>query len=373
MGRFNFTGKLRINAMDAKYPSFKNGKTKKGTPYKSTVLFVAPTENNSGVVELFGQKTNEVDSIDNDNNKFSFSWDERNEKEIVDKVAGYRKNVISIDDNRKQFTTSYDAVEYLEENADELKGRVVTVTGRTRKSEYNGKISEKYDIQNIYTVAEDKKPGLNISTTIYFNKESFDFADWKESSRINVSAYTKEWMDAEHPSVYVSQLFIIDCSKVNFEDENHVKKANATFGQLGLSFEDGKPKCTLKANRYYSMAVLVRMLNGAAIEEMSLDLLTPLQRQQVELGIRELKDFAAKGNVYGNRVLEYKIYACDLSAKDYEDGMIMLDEKASEFESDIYAVSEPKNDNDSSEDIGMNKPTSDSNDEEDDSLADLFD
>lgn len=369
MGRFNFTGKLRVNAADAKYPSFKSGKSKNGNEYKSATLFINPAENNSGVTEIFGMKSDPIKTMDSDGNKIDVAWDEREDADVVKNVANYRKNVIVCDDDRNEFVASYDAVKFLENNVDELKGKVVTVTGRSVKNIYNGEISERYQIQNLYVAAEDKKQGLNINEVAFFNKDSFDMSDFKDEKKIYVNAYTKEYIDKDNQDVFVAKQYVIDASKVDFENADHVKIFNVRFRPLGLVYKDGKVACGLKANKYYHMALNVKMLNGAEAEEFDESMLTPAQREMVELGIKELADFRPKGSIYGNRVLQYKIFACDISGDEYSEGKpVEYDGKASEFEDNIYTVSKPEK---KDEELDMNEPTPDS-DEGDDDLDDLF-
>jgi len=374
MGRFNFTGKLRINAMDAKYPSFRSGKSKGGDEYKSATLFINPAENNSGVTEIFGMKSDPIKTMDSDNNKIDVAWNEREEAEVVKKVANYRKNIIVCGDDRKEFVSSYDAVKFLENNVDELKGKVVTVTGRSVKNIYNGEISERYQIQNLYVVAEDKKQGLNINEVAFFNKDSFDTSDFKNEKKIYVNAYTKEYIDKDNQDVFVAKQYVIDASKVDFENADHVKIFNVRFRPLGLVYKDGKVSCGLKAGKYYHMALNVKMLNGAETEEFSLDDLTSAQREMVELGIKELDDFRPKGSIYGNRVLQYKIFACDISGDEYSEGKpVEYDGKASEFEDNIYTASKPeKKDDDKGDKLDMNEPVSSEDNGDDSDLEDLF-
>lgn len=374
MGRFNFTGKLRVNTADAKYPSFRSGKSKNGNEYKSATLFINPAENNSGVTELFGAKQDPIKTMDTDGNKIDVAWDEREDADVVKNVANYRKNVIVCDDDRNEFVSSYDAVEFLENNVDELKGKIVTVTGRSVKNIYNGEISERYQIQNLYVAAEDKlaskKQALNINEICYFNKDSFDLSEFKSESKIYVNAYTKEYIDKDNQDVFVAKQYIIDASKVDFNDPQMVKIFNVRFRPLGLAYKDEKVSCGLKAGKYYHMAINVKMMNGSPESDFDESMLTPAQREMVELHIKELEDFRPKGSIYGSRVLQYKIYACDISGDEYSEGKpVEYEGKASEFEDNIYTASKPEK---KDEELDMNEPTSDSDEGDDDSLDDLF-
>ena len=116
-------------------------------------------------------------SMDTDNNKVEIDWEDRNDPDIIKSIAGFKKHVVKIGDERKEFISDYDFVKYLANNADSLKETKVTVTGQTSVNVYNGKISQRFVIQNIYEVDDETKNQLRITTPYYFNKNSFDFTD----------------------------------------------------------------------------------------------------------------------------------------------------------------------------------------------------
>lgn len=383
MGRFNFTGTLRYNTADKKYSSYKTGKMKNGNKYNGLTLFINSDENNSGTVEIMGSVQDEIKTKDTDGNDLTIDWDDRKNKDVVSSVAGYRKNVISDGDERHEFVSSYDFVDYVWENIDDLKGKKVTVTGQLKKNIYNNKISDRFTIQNIYMADEKKKPGLMIKEEIFFNKDSFDFDDFKEEKKIYVNAYTKEYIDKEHPASYVGKTYVIDCSKIDFDDEKMVKLFNGRWLPLELKYEKGKLSVNLKSSKYYSMMVDVSYKNGSQEEEFTEDMLTPLQKQQLDLGLKTLDDFRPAGRTFGNRIVEYKLVNCDIRG-DFAEGKKTLDDSVDDFESEIYLVASDEGEEVS--DDFINKPEEEEKskkkekktekkveeDDDDDSLDDLF-
>lgn len=355
MGRFNFTGKVRIQPQDSKYPAYRSGKSKGGNKYSSFNFFVNAADNNSANVELFGMVQDEIKSA-TDEGEVTIPWEDRKDKKQVDAVVNYRKNVISLGDkdDRESFIAPYDAVEFLNDNVDELKGKRVTVTGRVVKSEYNGKISDRFQIQNVYAASEERKNSLTIISEIFFAKDGFDFSDFKDEKRIYLTAYTREYIDKEHQNVYVPCTLVIDASKVDFEgNEEHVKMFNVRYMPINLKYEKGKVSVDLKGNKYYSIMAEIRYFNGAeaSSEEFSEKDLTPLQRKQLEAGIKSLDDFRASGTAYGNRVTLYKLVNFDTRGA-YDNGCVVVDETVDEFNDNIYQIA-------SSEDVDdgfMNEP-----------------
>lgn len=357
MGRFNFTGTVRFNDLDNKYPYMRSGTTKGGNKYKSVNFFVNSAENNSANVELFGQVSDVVITSSN-KNKVEVPWDERKDKDWVESVDSWRKNTVVIGEDRNTFISSYDAAVLLADEIPNLKDKKVTVTGQIKPQSYNGKVSFRFQIQNVYSAGEDKKPGLIINEEFYLNKDSFDFDSFKSDKLIYINGWVKDYIDKEHPSVYIPKQLVIDCNKVDFDSENDVKMFNGRWFPMKLKYENGKPTIGLKSNKMYAMAMIERYVNGAQAEEFTIDMLTDTQRTMVELGVRELEDFRPKGTAYGNRITLYKLINLDL-VDDYTDGIVTLDDSVEEFEENIYVVADdkPKEEKKKDEDdLPINKP-----------------
>ena len=175
-----FTGKAELNKIDSKFPYYSEGKTKDGAKYHRFNLAIVDNKNNRIMTELFGMVQKEIKTMDTDNNKISIEWEDRDDKAIMDKVANYKKNVFSfVGDERKEFISTYDAVEYLKDHADDLKGKNVGVTVGVSLNVYKGKISNRYEIRNIYKMGLMGIMGLMslASCTDYLDKEERSIID----------------------------------------------------------------------------------------------------------------------------------------------------------------------------------------------------
>ena len=379
--RFNATGSLNFNALDSKLPWKREGKTKNGDKYMSVNIAIAPTKANRMMSECFGMMSDEIKTMDTDNNKISIDWSDRNDPEVISKVANYRKHVIAIGDERKEFISDYDFVKYIEENIDELKSGKFTVTGTSSLNEYNGKLSHRFQIQNIYQVDDDTKNQLKVTMDFYWTADGVDFSDWKDEKKIRISGYTTAYVASAKKNMYVAQDVVFDAGKIDFENEKHVALLTYKLKQMGIGLEDGKPTNKLKKNKIYKLQIICSYFNGAQEVEIDESMLNENQRMAISLGLKELKDFA-EGNVYGDRIVEYRVIDFNLKG-DYEDGCISLDEKVSEFEEDIYTPAAPETEEEvldkaiekknKSKDF-MNKPETDDEEDDDNSdLDDLFD
>lgn len=377
--RFSFVGDLSFNTKeDAKVPAVRDiGDS--GIGINATVI---SSKNNRAYVEAIGWKNSDIKTKDVDGNDISIDWDDRKDKDVIKKVASYKKNVISLGkDDRYEFITSYDFCDYIAKHIDELNEKRFLVTGNTEENFYNGKESKRFQISNLYLIDEDdeRKNKLEINpTVIYFTKDSIDAADFKTDKKIYINGYTREFVSKRDlgtdkgESRYIPQQFILDCSKIDFDNEKQVKQMNFNLMMLGLKYENNKISNKLKSGKYYSNEARIIYSNGAQdmgdAEDITYDMLTDLQKMKIDLGLAELSDFASKGHVYGPRVIEFKITSFPIEG-DYSDGLVILEDTVDEFEDLIYVPSVQDKDTDSDdedEDEFMPKPKSKKKEEEDD-------
>lgn len=333
---FNFIGTLGVSELDSKRPYLREGKTKNGNVYKSFNANISNAKNNMAFVEMFGMKQDSIKTKSGDGEDIVIQWEDRFDEDILEDVASYAKHVVNIDE-RKEFLSDYDYIEHLCNNIDLIKGERVQIRGRVRKSIYQGKIQNRYEIQSFYLVDEDSevKNSMRITMEFFFTKESFDVSEWKDSKKIYIDGYTKEYVDKEIGTKYMPQRIILDASKVDFENERHKRLLDFRLKVFGLVDEDGKIKVNLKGTEYYSLSVICNYVNGAEeITEISLDDLTEMQRMAVEIGMKTLADFQPKGNVFGDRITELRVIDFNLN-NDYADGMIVQG-KLAELEEEIY-------------------------------------
>lgn len=370
--RFSFVGDLTFNTKeDAKVPAVREiGEG--GIGINATVV---SSKNNRAFVEVTGWKNDEIKTKDTDFKDIVIDWADRKDKDIIKKVSNTRKNVIVLgEDERYEFITSYDFCKFIAKNIDELNGKRFLVTGQTNEDFYGGKESKRFQINCLYSIDEDseRKNKLEMNpTVVYFTKDSIDAADFKEDKKIYINGYTQEFISkkdlggSKGENRYVPQQFILDCSKIDFDDEDHVKRMNFNLCNLGLKYKDGKIVNGLKGTKYYANEIKVLFINGAQdvgdAEEITYDMLTDMQKLKCDLGMAVPSDFATKGHVYGPRVVEFRI--TDFPMKnDYADGLVTLDSTVDEFEEMIFMP--VSNDSENIDDDEL--PFDDEDDDDDD-------
>lgn len=362
--RFRFTGKIKFNDDNKDRPSLRTGKTKDGDEYKLLNLGITTDKSNWAFVELFGMKSDEIKTMDVDNNKFDVDWEDRFNEDIVESVASYKKTYVNLSKERgdgKGFVSSYDAVEYIVDNIETLSEATVCITGDVNKNEYNGRLSDRFIIRSLYVVDEnDVRPSFRTYGRYFFTKEDIDDADWKEDKKLAIDGYINTYMSSEKANKYVKHPAIFDASKVDYNNEDHIKVKDYKLRQLGIAEEDGKIANKLKSNKVYALDIEFAYLNGAEQTEFDMDTLTENQKVAIELGLKTVDDFRPKGDIYGDRKVEYKIVGFDLR-NESADGVFELGETMDEFNDNVYIVT--------------SKADSDDNNDEpevDDGVDDLF-
>lgn len=335
--RFNFIGEF-----GCKDDYLRVGTTKNGANYKSLNASVASQKNNRAFIELFGTEQSKIYSMDTNNQKIEIAWADRNDEDVMKSIAGYKKNVIAIGDSRKEFVSSLDAINYISENIDVLKGSKVCITGQVNKNVYNGKISDRFVIQNIYTTDDETKNQLKVVMEYFFNVDCFDFNDWDSKKRIVINGYTSNYMSDEKKNMFVPQEVIFDCSKIDWSNEKHVELVKYKLGLIGCDLVDNKPVCKLNKNKgFFSMMINCSYVNGAEEVEFNESMLTPTQKEAIEFGINTLDDFKPNGSAYGDRITTYKLTGFELKGN-YEDGMRDAKISESDFKAEIYSIAEPE-------------------------------
>ena len=327
--RFKFTGKPSLPKADSKKPFVKSF-TKDGVEMVSMNFGVQESKNNMGFVECFGSipKNKKIITSDSDRNKIEINWDDRFDEETVKAVASFRKYIVDLGENfggRKEFITSYDAILYLKENLPNYKGKVV-VTGQMQKQWYETKYYDKFQFQNVYGVDDEHKSRLTISADIYYNKSSIDTSDWKEEKKIYIDGYIQQYINKDEGTKFVPQRFVFNASKYDENNEKHKKL---------LDYKLKYVKCDKKKMQHLLWECVA--INGTEEIEFDESQLTAAQKEQIELGVRTLDDFKPNGSIYGERIVEYRLFEPSLiktNTEDFSEGFLEAD--IDEFEDEIY-------------------------------------
>lgn len=349
--RFSFVGDLDFNDMSAKVPFFRE--IKGDNPGVSLNLVSIESKSNRAFCEMAGFKNDVLKFKDENKNEIEIPWSERFDENAIKKVPQYMKRVITVGDARHEFISDWDMITFIRDHVDELKGKKYQLVGQVKPNEYKGKIQNRFSVQNLFEVRdEEKKKEFKVTGEFFFNKDSIDTADFAKEAKIYINGWTLEYLDKDHPSVYLSKQLVFDCSKLDFDNENHVAILNYKLKQIGCAYENGKitiPK--LKKNKYYKIAVICKYINGQEQIEFSEKDLNDNQRMAISLGISKLEDFKPNA-IYGDRVQIFKLVNFDLRG-DYADGCV---EESDFDEEQIYTPSEEETVDQAFSEDSMNAP-----------------
>lgn len=333
--RFSFCGTPVIpkQKADTKRPfckeiTKKDEKTKETKKMLSMTFGIKETDMNMAFVEAFDSQQKVIKTMDTDNEKLDVDWDDRFDEDIISKVASYRKYIVNLGDDhggRQEFITAYDMIEHLREYLPDYDGRVV-VTGQFTRDWYAKKkmYFSKFRVQNVFAAPEERKNRLLLTMDLFYNKASLDDSDFDESKKMTLDCYIEQYINKDEGRKYVPIQVVFSGAKYDLENEKHKKL-----------FDYKMKYIKVKNKNMVHIPWEIVLLRGAEEAEFDESMLTDSQREQVELGIKTVDDFRPKGNVYGDRIDEFRLFEPKLEG-DYADGVLECDDTADEFEEKIY-------------------------------------
>lgn len=333
--RFSFCGTPVIpkQKADTKRPfckeiSKKDEKTKETKKMLSMTFGIKETDMNIAFVEAFDSQQKVIKTMDVDNEKMDVDWDDRFDEDIIEKVANYRKYIVDLGDEhggRQEFITAYDMIEHLREHLPNYDGRVV-VTGQFTRDWYAKKKTyfSKFRIQNVFAAPEERKNRLLLTMDLFYNKSSLDDSDFDENKKMTLDCYIEQYINKDEGRKYVPIQVVFSGAKYDLENEKHKKL-----------FDYKMKYIKVKNKNMVHIPWEIVLLRGAEEAEFDESMLTDSQREQVELGIKSVDDFRPKGNIYGDRIDEFRLFEPKLEG-DYADGVLECDDTADEFEEKIF-------------------------------------
>lgn len=333
--RFSFCGTPVIpkQKADTKRPfckeiSKKDEKTKETKKMLSMTFGIKEADMNMAFVEAFDSQQKVIKTMDVDNEKMDVDWDDRFDEDIIEKVANYRKYIVDLGDEhggRQEFITAYDMIEHLREHLPNYDGRVV-VTGQFTRDWYAKKKTyfSKFRIQNVFAAPEERKNRLLLTMDLFYNKSSLDDSDFDENKKMTLDCYIEQYINKDEGRKYVPIQVVFSGAKYDLENEKHKKL-----------FDYKMKYIKVKNKNMVHIPWEIVLLRGAEEAEFDESMLTDSQREQVELGIKSVDDFRPKGNIYGDRIDEFRLFEPKLEG-DYADGVLECDDTADEFEEKIF-------------------------------------
>lgn len=332
--RFNFVGTPVIpkQKSDAKRPFCKEITKKDDNGKKREMLSmtfgVKETDLNMAFVEAFDSVQPVIKTMNTDNEKLDIDWDDRFDEDIVSQVANYRKYIVDLGEDhggRQEFITVYDMIKHLQKYLPSYDGRVV-VTGQFTRDWYAKRKAyfSKFRIQNVFAAPEERKSRLMITADLFYDKNSLDDSDFDENKKMTLDCYIEQYINKDEGRKYVPIQVVFSGAKYDLENDRHKKLFNYKMKYIKVK----------NKNMVHIPWELV-LLRGAEEADFDESMLTDAQKEQIELGIKKLEDFKPKGNIFGDRIDEFRLLEPKLEG-DFADGLLDAEDTPDEFEEKIY-------------------------------------
>lgn len=216
-----------------------------------------------------------------------------NESQIAEALEKSKKK-------RHEFITKWDFAEFIKKVIDSGKYKdskfFIRGNGEYSYSENNQKTYESYVPTRIYLAADDVEESSTATLNILFNSESLDTMSAEEKKKYYVNGWMMEYDNNRRGNIPIPVTVTIPLAA---EDADQKAKRRV---------ESLKHKFTVDDESIKEYGVVVNMLNGAQKVEITEDMLTDEQRDDLECGLITMDDIRAElgSNVYGERIREYE-------------------------------------------------------------------
>lgn len=327
--RFIFVGDPLFPKAGGNRPFFQEGTSKGGNPYFKMNLGIKATETNIGWVECFDSKKDTIMFTIN-KEKCEFAWEDRLSKSVIAKVPAQMRYTVNLGDDHgglQEFITGTDFMEYLSETLPDYEGRI-QVSGTVQISYYKEKYYKHYQMNRVVAAKDEVANGLNILADLYYNKESLDKADWKTENKLYLNSYVEQYISKEEGHKYMPVNLVFNMP--NMEDQDRAEKISNLIMKY-LSPKKG----------YAHLLWSCSAMNGSDQLDFTEDMLTPQQKEMLDMGLSTLEEMRPYNKVMGDLVSEWRLVKPDLrdrgeSIGNFTEGFIACEETDEEFEERIY-------------------------------------
>ena len=201
---------------------------------------------------------------------------------------------------RHEFISEWDYIDFIKKVIDSGKYAdkkfFIRGNGEYQYSDNEGTVYESYMPNRIYLAAEDAEEFSTATFNILFNSESFDNMSVEEKGKYYVNGYMMEYDNNRKANIPEPVTVAIPVAAED-ADEKAKKRIEAI-----------KHKFIVEDDGFKEYGVIVNMLNGAQRVEITEDMLTDEQKNDLDCGLITMDDIRAEYSkgVYGDRIKEYQ-------------------------------------------------------------------
>lgn len=311
-----------------------NGTNKHFMQIKSFAWLNADGSINEDKTEIYTSKA----PVNNKSENIKVAYTERNDPEVLKKVAAFKKFVIDLNkpgEEKKEelrreyiyegdFITALNNVLSNEEYASAkfyVRGAVDIQYSDSKETFYRA-----YIPQRIGLAAEDEPEKMELSDTFYFNEYAWDDENYSDTGRVRLSCYArvydrqyakdscKGWISCPFEFVLIPSTLVNDkCS-----DPEEILRVYK--GRIGKPVDGAV--CS-------KVQITADVIDGAQVEQLTFEDLPEDVREDIEMGLAdletELRRANSAGGAYGNRITEYRIKSIrGAEATNYDDSFFQL-------------------------------------------------
>lgn len=201
---------------------------------------------------------------------------------------------------RHEFISEWDFAEFIKKVIDSGKYKdkkfYIKGNGNYQYSDKNSRVYESYVPTRIYLADDNAEECCTATINVLFNHDSLDDMSVEEKGKYYVNGYMMQYDNNRKANIPCPVTVTIPVAPETATDKEK-KKVEAI-----------KRKFTVEDETWKELGVVVKMLNGAQKTEITEDMLTDEQKEDLECGLITLDDIRADlgGSVYGDRVQEYQ-------------------------------------------------------------------
>lgn len=200
-----------------------------------------------------------------------------------------------------EFISEWDYAEFIKKviDSDKYKDKNFYIRGSVdfQYNEDSGKVYESYVPSRIYLADDDATPSSTATVNILFNSESLDTMSYEEKNKYYVNGYTMEYNRNRKANIPIPITIVIPGVTEDASDKDKRK------------VESMKRKFVVEDDSVKEYGMIVNMLNGAQRVEITEDMLTDEQKEDLDNGLitmEDIRDDLNGGTVYGERIREYQ-------------------------------------------------------------------
>ena len=216
-----------------------------------------------------------------------------NESEINDALKKSNKK-------RHEFISEWDFAEFIKKVIDSGKYNdkkfLIRGNGEYSYSDNKQQVYESYMPQRIYLADDDAEEYSRATIKMIYGADAVDDMSVEEKGKYYVNGYMMEYDHNRKSNIPVPVTITIPTAPDDANDKEK-KKVEAI-----------KRKFIVNDETFKELGIEVNMLNGAQKVEITEDMLTDEQRENLYYGFSTLDDIREElgGNVYGERIQEYQ-------------------------------------------------------------------